>query len=510
MTTVVRRARLGAGELAAIQGPRRGLIEETPAADGSFTAGRGPVASYRRRIDVAPCGATAAGAAEFDVTQTVDYRLAVPLLGWLVGLPVRRRLGRLAPDEEPPWWGPPDVLDTAATAALSGLLTLAAALGYLGTLLTQTITYSTKEFHVGTAGEGVALAVARADIVIALALVSIADRRGRRVIALGGAAAGCFVTAAGALAPSLVWLTASQVVARGFVTSATIASGILLAETMPKGARAWAIGITAMAAAVGAGTCVVALPLAGLDVRAWRILFAGALLWLGVIAVARRHVSESERFEHHRRDPPGTRPPIGRSRLALLAAANFSLMAFVTPASEFQNEYLRRERHFSPSRIALFVVVTVLPGAIGIVVGGRLADTRGRRVVGTAAVVGVTVFGVVAFSVSGWPMWVTTALAATTGSAVTPTLAVYGPELFATGRRGAANGLLTAAGRAGAAVGLLTVGGLSQALGRFGPAFGVLAVGPVVLTVLIVTRFPETARRSLEDLNPADAEPAGA
>jgi MFS family permease len=312
----------------------------------------------------------------------------------------------------------------------------------------------------------------------------------------------------GALAPSLAWLTASQVIARGFVTSATIASGILLAETMPKGARAWAIGITAMAAAVGAGTCVVALPLAGLGTRGWRILFAAALLWLGVIALARRHVVESQRFVQHQHDPPATRPPIDRSRLALLAAANFCLMAFVTPGSEFQNEYLRRERHFSPSRIALFVVVTVLPGALGIVVGGRLADTRGRRIVGLVAVVGVTVFGVAAFSVGGWPMWATTALAATTGSAVTPALAVYGPELFATGRRGAANGLLTAAGRAGAVVGLLTVGGLSQYLGRFGPAFAVLAIGPAILAVLIVTRFPETARRSLEDLNPADVAPA--
>jgi hypothetical protein len=67
--------------------------------------------------------------------------------------------------------------------------------------------------------------------------------------------------------------------------------------------------------------------------------------------------------------------------------------------------------------------------------------------------------------------------------------------------------MLTAAGRAGAVVGLLTVGGLSQALGRFGPAFLVLSIGPVLLVVLIVTRFPETARRSLEELNPGDAEP---
>jgi len=49
------------------------------------------------------------------------------------------------------------------------------------------------------------------------------------------------------------------------------------------------------------------------------------------------------------------------------------------------------------------------------------------------------------------------------------------------------------------------VGGLSQALGRFGPAFAVPAIGPAALVVLIAVGFPETARRSLEELNPGDA-----
>jgi MFS family permease len=116
---------------------------------------------------------------------------------------------------------------------------------------------------------------------------------------------------------------------------------------------------------------------------------------------------------------------------------------------------------------------------------------------------------VIGYSVGGWPMWAAAAVGTITGAAVTPLLSVYGAELFATGRRGAANGILTAAGRAGAVVGLLVVGGLSQWLGRFGPAFAVVAVGPVVLVVLLVGWFPETARRSLEELNPADSGLAG-
>jgi MFS family permease len=103
-------------------------------------------------------------------------------------------------------------------------------------------------------------------------------------------------------------------------------------------------------------------------------------------------------------------------------------------------------------------------------------------------------------------MWVAATIGTLTGAAVTPAITVYGAELFSTGRRGAANGLLTAAGRIGAVIGLLAVGGLSEWLGRFGPAFAVVAIGPAILVILIVVAFPETAKRSLEELNPGDPD----
>ena len=113
-------------------------------------------------------------------------------------------------------------------------------------------------------------------------------------------------------------------------------------------------------------------------------------------------------------------------------------------------------------------------------------------------------FAVVAYSLGGWPMWLAMGSAALTGAAVTPVLTVYGPELFATSGRGAANGLLTAAGRAGAVAGLLVIGWVAQSHLGFGAGFALLALGPAALVVLIITAFPETARRSLEDLNPED------
>ena len=502
---MVRTTRLPDAAVAGIVRARSSLVEERPAGELAWEAARGPVCSYRRTVRL-----HAEGDGTTLVEQQVEYQLDAPLVGWLLTLPARAHLGAVRTEDRPPWWAPPDVLDQRAWATLGGLLTLATVIGYLGTLLTQTVTYSAKEFHQGTAAEGVALAAVRSDIVLALALVTLADRRGRRMVALAGAGVGCVLTALGAFAPSLAWLAASQVVARGFVTAATISAGVLAAEAMPKGARAWALGVGAMAGAVGAGAAVLALPLAGIDVRAWRLLYLLALAWLALVAVAGHHLPESQRFLMHRRTDE--RPVFRRGRLVLLACASFLLQLFVTPSSEFQNEYLRRERHFSASRIALFAVVTALPGAVGIVAGGRLADTHGRRRVAGVAIAGSATGAVIAYSIGGWPMWLAAATAALTGAAVTPALTVYGPELFATAGRGAANGLLTAAGRGGAIIGLLVIGWVSQSRGRFGPAFSLLAVGPVLLIVLIATSFPETARRSLEELNPEDrvaGEPPG-
>jgi MFS family permease len=91
------------------------------------------------------------------------------------------------------------------------------------------------------------------------------------------------------------------------------------------------------------------------------------------------------------------------------------------------------------------------------------------------------------------------------GAAVVPALGVYGPELFPTNLRGRANSILTLLSVAGAAFGLWLAGTLSDRWGSLGPAIAVLALGPVILAVLIILFYPETAHRELEDINPEDA-----
>jgi MFS family permease len=89
-----------------------------------------------------------------------------------------------------------------------------------------------------------------------------------------------------------------------------------------------------------------------------------------------------------------------------------------------------------------------------------------------------------------------------------PALRVYGPELFPTGLRAGSGGLLAIAGVAGAAIGVLAGGFLSDELGGLGRAMAILGIGPLLVAALVLLRFPETAHRELEDLNPEDRAPS--
>jgi predicted MFS family arabinose efflux permease len=240
----------------------------------------------------------------------------------------------------------------------------------------------------------------------------------------------------------------------------------------------------------------------------WRWLYLGALLAVPLAASTARHLPESRRFSapavatdrvSHGSD--------GRRRLLLIGGGAFLLALFATPSSQFQNEFLRTERAFSAARISAFSLVCGTIGGLGVLVGGRMADIRGRRAVAAVGVGAGIVTTLAAYSTRGWPLWAWGVADCFLGYAVGPALAIYGPELFPTSLRSRSAGVIAAVYAAGGVVGLVATGVLSSHFGSLGPAFAVLAFGPALLVVLIIRAYPETAGVELEDLNPADRAP---
>lgn len=476
---------------------RAGLIEEREVAPGRFEAASGPVLDYRRTVE-----AEEAASDRVRVSETIEYRLAIPFFGWLFALPVRRTLKR--GDTRIPWWAPPDRVDARGSTVLGCLAAASVVGGYVGGLLSHTIAFTGREFDASASAQGAAGIAARFGGVIALFLAATAaDRLGRRRVILGTAVIGCIVTAIGAAAPSLVWHTAAQAIARPLGLALLLCISIAAAEEMPRGSRAYAVSVLGLSAALGSGIGIMALPLADIAPWGWRLLHVLPLVALPLLARVGRLLPETRRFE---RPHVKARMAGHVGRFWLLAVSAILANLFIAPASFFLNRFLVEDRGFSATTVALFTLATATPGAIGVLVGGRLADTRGRRPVGAVSLVVATTATVLAFQSFGAALWLWTILASVIGSASVPALGVYGPELFPTSLRGKVGGLLAVIALVGSAVGLILGGAVADTPGGLADVLIPLSAGPLLLAGLVLLAYPETARRELEELNPEDRE----
>ena len=498
--------------LAELLAPRTDLLDERAVGDGTFELDEGPFEHYRRTVAVAsrPDG-------RHEVTQTTDFRLAIPVWRGLFNPLVKRGIRNPPPPGHTPWWMPPDKMDRRATEMLAILCAFAAITGYLGVLLSQTNTYFKEDFGASNSAISWVLTGVRLGALLALAVVWLADSRGRRRVLLWATYLGIVLTATGALAPGLVALGASQTVGRAFSAAIALLIAVMASEEMPAGGRAFAISVMAMAGALGAGAVVITLGFADLAPWAWRVYYVVPLALLWPVHRLSRKLHETRRFEvlevRNEAEAEGLQaaaapdPALARThrrRLAMLAATALLFALFTTPASNFFNEFFRDERGFAGWQISVLQILTNLPGGIAIIVGGRLADRRGRRLIGAIGVIGGTGFTVLMYQAYGAPIWLFSTLATLIGAIAVPALGVYGPEMFPTASRGRTNGWLNVAGTVGSVAGLLLAGWLADTWGSFSPTMAVLAIGPALVAVIVIAFYPETAHRELEELNPED------
>lgn len=486
--------------------PRDDLVREAPVdASGRFGQADGPFEHYERRVV----------AADGELVETVRWRVTIPWFRWLFAWPIRSALRQRSPrrvdDGRQPWWAPPDRLTPAHLRVLGLLAAASMASAFVNTLFTQTVAFASDDFGVGNWGRGVAGTVVRMGILLGLPFAFAADRVGRRRIVVLTAWLAPTVSALGALAPSFGVLVATQAVGRPLGLALDVLIAVVAAEEMPRSSRAYAVSVLAMASGLGAGVAVASLPLADASEGSWRLVYLVALVWLPVALDLARRLPETSRFERHRADVAGGSPAVPRlrrSRLAVQAAVAFSGNLLVAPTSFFQNSYLKDERGFSASMVTVFVFATTVPAVVGLVAGGRVADVRGRRRVAAVCVPAGAALVVAHFSVAGLPMWAAALLGGTVASAAYPALAVYRAELFPTGNRGRAASLILTSALLGGSVGLLAAGWLLDRGASYGETMGLLLVGPAAVAVLVMTTYPETAHRELEELNPEDPRPS--
>ena len=437
MAHVVNHLQVDPDALARLRGPRQDwLVAETVDGDG-LVGVDGPFTTWRRVVqpDLSQSSAVhePLPTGHQRVVETIDFRLALPFWGILATPLIAWQLRR-PPRDAAPWWAPPQRFDARGSQAVSVLIFAALAAAYLGTLLSQTITFVAEEFDKGTATQGWVTSMTRGGALVALVVVHQADRVGRRRTLLATGIASTLFAIIGAFSPNIWFFGAAQTVSRGFATAFGILIGVLAAEESPAGSRAWLTSVLALFAGLGSGLVVWLLPIAGLGEQAWRVLFLLAVFLLPLLWGLAHRLEESRRFDTmtSRRGEPAPITAEMRRRFAMLAAVGLALASFAAPSSNFQNEYLRETRGFSAARVSLFSAVVSTPIGIGVAIAGRQADRRGRRLVGIIGIIGGVLFAVTRYSFGGPTMWVAGTLSTIVGAATIPALGVYGAELFPT------------------------------------------------------------------------------
>ncbi len=342
----------------------------------------------------------------------------------------------------------------------------------------------------------------------ALFLTRRADRFGRRPALLVSITGYTVATALTAMAPSMPWFAAAQVVARLFLAAEVALAWTVVAEELPARSRGFGFGLLALATALGAGwaSLLQAVVLAPLG-ASWRWLYAAAVPVLVVAAALRRSLPESGRFtaaaQHAALAPRWTvitqRP---YRSIALLLCGTVLLLQLTSQATVFVIDFMQSDRGLSASQANLTLIAAgalVLPL---LTIAGRVSDRVGRKPVAVAALgvetVGLFVFFFVAHGQLG--LFLSLALVYAGSFGAWPTVGSYGPELFPTQLRALGSSAVGVAKLVGQFSSFVLAGALITLTGTQSNAVAVLAAGPVLGAVLVAWRFPETGGRELEEV----------
>jgi MFS family permease len=464
-----------------------------------------------------------------DVLVESSGEIELPFFGWffrpLVCIAHRRTrahaveslrstlANRPPPPPPKPVVGLPPVAFSPEQATFIATASVAAAIvAFTSALFGQFTSPISRSFGASDATIGVAFALTRLGALFALFAIAIADRRGRRRSILIGVVGSAVICALSAAAPNLALFTTAQVVQRGLVgTTATVAF-LAVVEEAPEGARAYAASMLALAGGFGFSFSVVTLPLADAASWGWRVPFAlgGATLLLAP-AVA-RNLGETARYTAiaARTDVVRGRArdvfDRHRSRFLLLAVVAFLTSLFSGPSSSFTNKYLTDIRGFTNTDIAFFRAVTTgVPGLVGVLIGGRLAEMRGRRPVAGIALAAATGTQMIFFLTGGVSLWVMAAISIFMAGAGGIALGTLDAELFPTEVRSTSNAMLYVLGVLGSATGLLVAGGLADHVGGIGRSVALTGIGSLLVALIVIPLLPESATRILDDVSPTRA-----
>lgn len=372
-------------------------------------------------------------------------------------------------------------------------------------------------FHASEALLGITRIPIELGLFVAFFITRLSDRVGRRPVLLWSVVGYTVFTALTALSWNIWAFTFFQFGARVFLGAEFAIAITMVVEEFPVHRRARALGTLLTFTALG--TILTAILLAvGLQRTSleWRAFFLVGLGPLVALAFYRRRIRETRRFVEQKAKGGEERMPFlaawaPRYRRTLVLVGMVFLMRSVPffGALAWWAFYAERERGFSETQVAIYILFAYGVGCGGYYVCGRLMERIGRRPTAVLYMAGAVTFSITLFQVSH-PVISFFALmfAVAFGLGMQPVLSAFGTELFPTEIRGqAAAWVRNWFEIAGYIFGPALVGILgdhaSGAVGNIGDTVSLLMI-MMTPGIYLVWRFmPEAKGRELEDI--ADA-----
>jgi putative MFS transporter len=377
--------------------------------------------------------------------------------------------------------------------------------GYDFFAVTQVLPHLAREHGLDESQKGLVLSVVGIGTMLSYFVVRLADVLGRRrvlTITIVGYTLATLVTA---VSQGIVMFTLAQVVARAFLIGEWAISMVIAAEEFPAERRGFVIGLIQGASSLGYIVCSAVVPLLVQTGLGWRTVYFVGVVPLLFMAVARRDLRETARFEAA---SAPVKPSIfrifgtkHRGKLLILSAIWF--LALIAPhnAVSFWKIFVGQERGFTEKQIGGSIAIAAVAALPLVFATGKLIDRVGRKW-GATIVFAVSIVGTsTAYMLHGRvPLTVALIAGIFGASGYLPILNAYTAELFPTELRGDAFAwAATFLGRISYVISPFLVGAAVDRVGHYEDVMPWLSVFTFLAWLGIVLLLPETTGKDLEE-----------
>ena len=356
-------------------------------------------------------------------------------------------------------------------------------------------------------------ATIRLGSLLAVPIVLVADRIGRRPALIFVMVANVISTAATGASPSIETFVALQFLARMLHTATGILAAVYIAEEFPSDHRGWGFGALALLSGVGAGLALLMFGMIDQLPFGWRSLYFLGIIALTLFPLLLRRLPETQRFLSVETQParPFVTAHLGPivsvataypGRFAAMAAVILIIVISNVAAGLYGPTYLQSEHGWSPAQLSSILLVTGTIGVASALYLGSFSDRFGRRRMAFLFLMASPCAMVGFYQASGPVLPVLLVTFALVGTGADVSLAAMGKELFPTSYRSTVSGFVAMVAALGGVVGLWAHGRLFDLIGDQWTAVSALAIFGLIAPFVLAFTLPETSRRTLEEISP--------